>query len=89
MLGAQRANVARPFGTMLKLQTCAFRVGETLFFAFGGRLKEEAKPTNTEEPQEEATDAQQLAQRGSTPIIGLRNSGPRSPWRGVRGVKSY
>ena len=72
-----------------RLKTCAFRVGETLFFAFGGRLKEEAKPTKAEEPQEEAKDAQKLAQRGSTPIIGPRNSGPRSPWRGVRGVKSY
>ena len=72
-----------------RLKKCAFRVGETLFFAFGGRLKEEAKPTKAEEPQEEAKDAQKLAQRGSTPIIGGRNSGPRSPWRGVRGVKSY
>ena len=72
-----------------RLKTCAFRVGETLFFAFGGRLKEEAKPTKAEEPQEEAKDAQQLAQRGSTNIIGPRNSGSRSPWRGVSGVKSY
>ena len=32
MLGAQRANVARPFGTMLKLQKCAFRVSEMLIF---------------------------------------------------------
>ena len=72
-----------------RLKKCAFRVGETLCFAFGGRLKEEAKPTKAEEPQEEAKDAQKLAQRGSTPIIDGRNSGPRSPWRGVRGVKSY
>ena len=72
-----------------RLKNCVFRVGETLFFAFGGRLKEEAKPTKAEEPQEEATDAQKLAQRGSTTIIDPRNSGPRSPWRGVRGVKSY
>ena len=72
-----------------RLKKCAFRVGETLFFAFGGRLKEEAKPTKTEEPQEEAKAGQKLAQRGSTTIIDGRNSGPRSPWRGVRGVNSY
>ena len=29
-----------------------------LFFGVGGRLKEETKPTTTEEPQEEATDCQ-------------------------------
>ena len=52
-----------------RLKTCAFRVGETLFFAFGGRLKEEAKPTKTEEPQDEAKVGQKLAQRGSTSII--------------------
>ena len=27
-----------------------------LFLAFGGRFEEEAKPTETEEPQEEAKD---------------------------------
>ena len=58
-----------------RLKRCAFRVSEMLMFAFGGRLKEEVKPTKTEEPQEEANDAQQLAQRGSTSIIGPRNSG--------------
>ena len=61
-----------PWGSKLesqRLKKCAFRVGETLFFAFGGRLKEEAKPTKAEEPQEEAKDAQKLAQRGSTSII--------------------
>ena len=40
-----------------RLKECAFRVGETLFFAFGGRLKEKAKPTKAEEPQKEAKDA--------------------------------
>ena len=65
-----------------RLKTCAFRVGETLFFAFGGRLKEEAKPTKTEEPQEEAKDAQKVAPRGSETILGPRNSGPDLPGGG-------
>ena len=51
--------------------TCAVRVGETVFFAFGSRLKEEAKPTKTEEPQEEAKYGQMAAPRGSRAILGM------------------
>ena len=42
-----------------------------LFFAVGGRLKEEAKPTTTEEPQEEATDCQKVAPRRSRGSLGM------------------
>ena len=56
-----------------RLRKCAFRVGETLFFAFGGRLGEEAKPTETKEPQEEAKDGQKEAPRGSRGGLGMRD----------------
>ena len=39
------------------------------FCFIGGVLKEEAKPSKAEKPQADAKGAQQLVQRGSTPII--------------------
>ena len=54
-----------------RLQKCAFRKSEMLFFAVGGRLKEEAKPTTTEEPHEEATDCQNVAPRRSRGSLGM------------------
>ena len=57
-----------------RLKQCAFRVGETLFFARGGRLGAEATPTKTEEPQEEAKDCQKVAPRGSTGGLGMRDA---------------
>merc|ERR1712217_857902 len=56
-----------------RLRTCAFRVGEMLFFACGGRLGAEAKPTKTEEPQEDAKDGQKVAPRGSRGGLGMRD----------------
>ena len=56
-----------------RLRKCAFRVSKTLFFAFGGRLGAEAKPTKTEEPQEEAKDGQKVAPRGSRGGLGMRD----------------
>ena len=56
-----------------RLKKCVFRVSETLFFAFGGRLEEEAKPTKAEEPQEEAKDGQKVAPRGSRGGLGMRD----------------
>ena len=72
------------WGSMLgsqRLQTYAFRVGETLLFAFGGRLKEEAKPTKAEQPHEEATFRQKVAPRGSrgTPKAFLECPTPIDP----------
>ena len=42
-----------------------------VIFVVGGRLKEEAKPTTTEEPQEEATDCQKVALRRSRGSLGM------------------
>ena len=42
-----------------------------LDFSVGGRLKEEAKPTKTEEPQEEAKDGQKVAPTGSRGGLGM------------------
>ena len=56
-----------------RLRTCAFRLGEMLFFVFGGRLGEEAKPTETKEPREEAKDGQKEAPRGSRGGLGMRD----------------
>ena len=56
------------------LRKCAFRVSEMLFFAFGGRLRAEATPTKTEEPQEEAKDGQKVAPTGSRGGLGMRDA---------------
>ena len=61
-----------------RLEKCAFRISETQCVAFGGRLKEEAKPTKTEEPQEEAADCQKVVpklQRQSWKARHLSNRG--------------
>ena len=75
--GPRKAVLGPSWGSKLgsqRFQKCVFRLRETLFFDVGGRLEEEAKPTTAEEPQEEATDCQNVAPRHSRGSLGMRDT---------------